>query len=460
MPQNAPQRPSPSTRPTPRWYDDAKFGIFVHWGLYSVPAWAPVAGRSDVSADGATELDGPAVTPYAEWYWNAMHIRGSPTAMHHARTYGADVPYETFREPFEASLTAFDAAEWADVFRRAGARYVVPTTKHHDGYRLWPSRVANPRFGDYHPPRDLIGELADATRAVGMRFGTYYSGGIDWTFLPQTHTRTNSIYDLVPESAAYVRYADAHWRELIERYQPAMMWNDIGYPTGSDLDRLFADYYAAVSDGIINNRFSQRRSSDEDRNAPPSDIVTPEYATFDASRPDKWEACRGIGHSFGYNQLEDERDYLSADVIVALLVDVVSKNGNLLLNTGPTGEARLHPAQVDRLLSVGAWLERNGDAIYGTRPWIKAEAQTDNGGDVRFTQREATLYATFLAGRPGPHHLGGMSVAEGATATLLADGRPVVLRPDTAGVTLVLPDDLPRSAVHSIAVTPAPTVQL
>ena len=454
-----PQNPSHSHRPTPRWYDDAKFGIFIHWGLYSVPAWAPVPGRTEASAGGATELDGPAVTPYAEWYWNALHIPGSPTAMHHARTYGADVPYEAFRDAFEAALAGFDAAEWADVFRRAGARYVVPTTKHHDGYRLWPSRVPNPRFGDYHPPRDLIGEMATATRAAGMRFGTYYSGGVDWTFLPRTHNRTNSIYDIVPESDGYTRYADAHWRELIQRYQPALMWNDIGYPGASDLDRLFADYYAAVPDGIINNRFSQRRSDPDDRTTSPSDIVTPEYATFDTPRPDKWEACRGIGHSFGYNQLEDERDYLSGDAIVALLVDVVSKNGNLLLNTGPTGAARLDAAQVDRLLAVGAWLERNGDAIHGTRPWSKAEARTDNGGDVRFTQRDGTLYATFLAGGVGAHRLDGLAVTDGATATALADGRPVDLRTDASGVTLVLPDDLPESAAHSIAITPVLTVR-
>jgi len=450
-------QPNTSGRPTPAWYADAKFGIFIHWGLYSVPGYAP-ASRTlhDVQQAGDWE-DWFRENAYAEWYWNTMRIEGSSTGRYHAEHYGRDFRYEDFRGPFEAGLAGWDPAEWLDVFRLAGAGYVVPTTKHHDGYRLWPSAVPNPRHGDYHPSRDLIGELASATKAAGLRFGTYYSGGIDWTFKPQVIRTQPDTRDATPETPEYVAYADAHWRELIERYQPALMWNDISYPAGSDLERLFADYYAAVPDGIVNDRFSQRGRDGGPRTDPPYDITTPEYTSYSEVRPAKWEATRGIGFSFGYNRTEDARSFLSSAEIVTLLVDVVSKNGNLLLNTGPMGDGRLQPEQVERLLATGEWLAANGDAIYGTRPWEIAEATTDAGGDLRFTARNGDLYATFL-GQPaaGPHRLDGLTAADGTEVRVVATGRPLEWRQEGTALTLHIPDGVPSQPAHSLRISPAP----
>ena len=163
-------------RPLPQWARDASLGIFVHWGPYSVPAWAEPTGALGAVPDD----EWFAHNAYAEWYANTIRIEGSPAAEHHAREYGG-APYEAFLDAWRAE--AYDPADWARLFRAVGADYVVPTTKHHDGVALWDA----PGSGDLTtvargPRRDLIGPLADAVRAEGLRFGVYYSGGLDWAF--------------------------------------------------------------------------------------------------------------------------------------------------------------------------------------------------------------------------------------------------------------------------------------
>jgi alpha-L-fucosidase len=159
------------THPVPDWYEDAKLGIFIHWGLASVPGWAPLSGSiHDIMTEHGE--DPLKFSPYTEWYLNSMKFPDSPTASHHAETYGADTPYDAFREPFETMLVERWTPEpWADLFAAAGARYVVQVTKHHDGYTLWPSDVPNPHKGGWNAPRDSVGELAAAVRARGIRFG-------------------------------------------------------------------------------------------------------------------------------------------------------------------------------------------------------------------------------------------------------------------------------------------------
>ena len=134
---------------------------------------------------------------------------------------------------------------------------MVFVAKHHDGFLLWPSRHPNPRIAGYQVSRDVIGELADAVRRRGMRFGLYYSGGLDWAWDDSLITDIPSMFRCIGQSPEYVEYVDAHWRELIERYRPDILWGDIGYPAAADLERLFADYYNAVPDGLINDRFAQ-----------------------------------------------------------------------------------------------------------------------------------------------------------------------------------------------------------
>ena len=192
---------------------------------------------------------------------------------------------------------AFEPRAWAKLFAQAGVRYVVLVSKHHDGWTLWPSATPNPFLPGWHATRDLVGELGVAVRAQGLRYGLYYSGGLDWTFEPGPIRDLPSLMKCIPQSAQYLAYANAHWRELIARYAPCVMWNDIGYPREADLVQLFADYYAAVPDGVVNDRFVFGRQ-------PHLDFNTPEYSAIADIYPRKWELTRGIGLAFGYNRNE------------------------------------------------------------------------------------------------------------------------------------------------------------
>ena len=241
------------THKVPQWYDDAKFGIFVHWGLYSVPAWATPSGELH-KVDWDVWFKNNA---YAEWYLNTLRIDGSPTQEHHRKTYGKDFDYMDFVPQFNKEIAKWQPDEMAGLFAEVGAQYVVLTSKHHDGFTLWPSKVNNPnrKPDQQHAARDLVGELTKAVRSKGLRMALYYSGGLDWSFTPTPVLTSKDVRGTIIHTPEYARYADAHWRELIEQYQPTILWNDIGYPKQGDLEHIFADYYNRFPDGLVNDRF-------------------------------------------------------------------------------------------------------------------------------------------------------------------------------------------------------------
>ena len=302
-------------RPVPSWFTEARFGVFIHWGPYSVPAWAEPRGELGTIPD----REWFARNPYAEWYWNSLKIPDSPTADHHRRTYG-DAPYEAFLDAWAAER--FDADELMALIGRAGARYVVPTTKHHDGVALWPAPGSGTRnTATRGPRRDLITEIATAARRRGLRFGTYYSGGLDWGFAPGPPIESRHDFHR-PVDERYAAYAYRQVVDLIDRFRPDILWNDIDWPDAGKTDSplglfdLLGRYRAAVPDGVINDRWG----------VPLSDFRTSEYQQhLDNEAAPAWEHCRGIGLSFGYNQLEGENQYLTPRQAVRLLVDVVSR---------------------------------------------------------------------------------------------------------------------------------------
>ncbi|MBC8074555.1 MAG: alpha-L-fucosidase [Chloroflexales bacterium] len=453
----------------PGWFNDAKLGIFVHWGLYSVPGWAPTTGplHDVVASAGWGGWFGR--NPYAEWYMNSLGIAGSPTAEYHRQHYGEHFAYEQFAEQFNQGLGSWNAAEWAELFQRAGARYVVLTTKHHDGFLLWPSRTPNPFRRGYHSQRDVVGELTEAVRARTMRMGLYYSGGLDWTFNDRVIADITDLFMGVPQSRAYSEYATGHLRELIERYAPATLWNDIGYPALANLPELFADYYNAVPEGAVNDRFTQGRLPDGPvdpaaimaefaKNGPPApahfDFRTPEYAVFDEIKQEKWESCRGLGFSFGYNRNETIDNMLSSTELVRSFVDIVSKNGNLLINVGPTGDGTIPAEQRERLLALGDWLGVNGEAIYGTRPWQRAEGRTSTGTPMRFTQKDDAIYAILLDTPAAPRvTIEDLSVADGASIHLLGHDAPLAWQREGDSLTITLPERLPAAPAHALRIS-------
>jgi alpha-L-fucosidase len=365
-------------RPCPDWYLRPQLGIFIHWGIFSVPAWAP-RGAS-ITELARTRYDEVfTLSPYAEWYANALRIEGSPTARHHAETYGTR-PYESFREAFEAAAEAFDADAWADLFAASGAGYVVFVTKHHDGFCLWPTAVENPHRPGWHSRRDFVGELAEAVRARGLRFGVYYSGGLDWTFKSPPIRDLGDMFACVPTTDAYKAYAEAQVRELIARYRPAVLWNDIAWPDKRQLPALFADYYAAVPEGVVNDRWlaetalfdslsdpatrkafndrikaAQAKGGDQHARRPPHcDFRTVEYDTGVGMAGQKWESTRGLGLAFGFNANERDDDYMSPAALIALYDDVIARGGNLLINVGPRADGSILSAQSTPLKALGA----------------------------------------------------------------------------------------------------------
>lgn len=458
------------SHPLSEWYAGAKLGIFIHWGLFSVPAYAPTR-QGDIQQLLKTQPQEFffANQPYAEWYWNSLRIPGSPVQRYHQEKYGAQVQYTDFAGEFNRQSAQWDPAAWADLFRRAGARYVVLVTKHHDGFLLWPSRQPNPNLPRYCAARDIAGELAQAVRQQGLRMGYYYSSALDWTFTEKPIRDFADLLTSGPLSAGYARYVEAHWHELIDRYQAEILWSDIGYPPGSNLNALFADFYNHNPQGVVNDRWTQlpgwmrnrvgrwllnaliRRSlvagGSPQSMVPHCDYLTTEYSGFENIQAKKWEACRGIGNSFGFNQAETPDDYLTPERLVALLVDIVSKNGNLLLNIGPRADGSLSEPQRLALEGLGDWLAVHGEAIYDTHPWVRAADYPPEGGRVCYTARGETLYAHLLDPHDTHLTLPGVALRSTGRASLLGSDQAIRWIQAGQGLVVNLPEQVLRAQV-------------
>jgi alpha-L-fucosidase len=428
----------------PNWYNNAKLGIFIHWGLYSVPAWAPVnVGKHHGFKD----------NPYAEWYLNTMRIKGSPTQKHQYKTYGKDFDYYSFAKTFDKKIKEWNPQEWADLFKSVHARYVVLTTKHHEGFLLWPSAFINPYLpkGERHASRDIVGELTKAVRKDSMKMGFYYSGGLDWSFKPMVIHNTRTFKLATPQTEQYANYADAQWMELINKYHPAVLWNDITYPEKGKKLKIFAHYYNTVPDGVIDNRW----------NSEVYDFTTPEYAKYDSITTKKWEATRGIDLSFGYNRNSTAKQMLSVNQLVDMFVDIVSKNGNLLLDVGPKADGTIPKLQVERLKGLGKWLDTNGEAIFGTRPWLKAQTKTTSGVPVRFTFKRPKLYAILLK-KPENDKvtIPKLVVEKGTVLNLLGSKGNLQWHNSSKGVEITLPESIDNEPAYTIVFNEQPELKM
>jgi alpha-L-fucosidase len=373
-------------RPIPAWFGAAKFGIFIHWGVYSVPAYRPLGKERYAS--------------YAEWYQVDVMNKPGPGRQFHDKNYGKDFTYRQFAPLFKAEL--FDPNFWADIFKRSGARYVVLTSKHHDGYCLWPTKSPyskNWNSVENGPGRDLVGEISNAVRAKGLKMGLYYSL-LEWEtntkgakegsyYVDQTAVETYRI----PED----KYIDAHimpqLKELVTNYKPAVIFSDGAWDHTSDYwkskEFLSWLYNNAPNkdEVVVNDRWGK------DTHEKHGDYFTSEYASnddkMDASHP--WEENQGVGGSYGYNRAENIEDYKTSKQLIHLLIDRVSRGGNLLLNVGPSADGRIPELMQERLLDIGNWLSVNGEAIYDTRAWKPASLNKDS--TVFFTEKNKSVYA-------------------------------------------------------------------
>lgn len=384
---------SVSKHEVPEWFHDAKLGIFIHWGLYSIPAYAPVGLHYPEDIRKGSIEEYLKKNPYAEWYLNTLKISGSPTREYHRKTYGENFSYDDFIPMFNKAIKKWNPDEWAETFKNAGAKYVILVTKHHDGFCLWPSKYSNPKKGKYCANRDIVGELTKAVKSKSMRMGFYYSGGLDWSVNPNPIKDGESHVRNVNSEPEYIKYANNQWYELIDKYEPLILWNDIAYPPNTNLNEIFAYFYNKFPEGVINDRWRQPQKGGTKFHY---DYKTSEYKTFKKAKKQKWELTRGLGNSFSYNQLEKEEDYLKPEELIRLLIDVVSKNGNLLINVGPMANGKIPEIQEKCLLALGKWLRVNGEAIFGTRPWKRAEGTTSEGIPIRFTKKSNNIYAILM----------------------------------------------------------------
>ncbi len=464
----------------PEWYHDAKFGIFIHWSISSIPAFAPKDKR-----DIKTKLkeiswkEYYATNPYAEWYLNSLRIKESPVYKYHVKKYGENYSYDNFADAFNKNLEKWDPQAYADLFKKVGARYVVLVTKHHDGFLLWHSDHPNPIKKNWMARRDIVGELTQAVKSKGMRMGFYYSGALDWTFTSKPIIDTSSFAVNGPADKKYAAYCDAHFRELVDKFKPSILWNDIAYPPESNPYDLFAYFYNKIPDGVVNDRWVQipkkwrpwlmlrpfrtllnwlfKKATIKKGIVPPapphSDYATPEYTTLSKISERKWECVRGIGESFGYNQMETPEDYLTSKDLVRMLVDIVSKNGNLLLNIGPMADGTIPDVQVKRVEELGEWLNVNGEAIFKTRPFDRAEGVTEDNIDIRFTRKDKNIYAILLAAPKKPETIiKSLSVPSTSTITLLGYEKNLKWEKKGDDIHVQLPGNMPESQAYTLRI--------
>ena len=364
------------SRPLPEWFGNAKFGIFIHWGPYSVPAWSPKG-------------------TYSEWYQYWLQnktlfgngkFKGDEMVKYHERVYRKDFTYYDFGPMFTADL--FDPDQWAQLFKDAGAKYIVLTSKHHDGYTLWPNKQANDRGFPWNSmevgsKKDLIGELSKSVKDAGLKMGLYYSL-YEW-YHPLWKTDKT-------------RFVDEHMlpqiKDLVESYKPDILWPDGEWELTDEqwrskefLSWLYNES-SVKNTIIINDRWGKGIRKNH------GGYFTTEYESEVPKFQKPWEECRGMGFSFGYNQNEDAWDYNSPKALVLMLVNIVSTGGNLLLDIGPDARGKIPPIMQERLLQMGGWLKTNGEAIYNTKTWKNSFQWSD--GKQNYKPKQHYLGGDFI----------------------------------------------------------------
>ena len=375
-------------REVPEWFLDAKLGFMVSWGAFSVPAWGEPIGELGTIEDWKEWFKH---NPYAEWYYNTIRIEGSPAREFHKKNFN-DCDYDDLLDMWKAEK--FQPDEWAKLFAYAGAQYIVPLSKHHDGITLWDAPGTGTRNTVHRgPKRDLIGDIATAVRKAGIRFAVYYSGGLDWEVtktLPAISDNNQGVEGMQrPVDAAYSMYAYKHVIDLIDRYKPDVLWNDIQWPDFSkregeySLAALFDYYYKEVPHGVVNDRWGKDTHFDYE---------TSEYQFHtESENASAWENCRGIVLSFGYNQVESEQHSLNTESALRHFLDIVSRGGNFLLNVGPTASGEIPEIQKKVLMGLGDWMAINSGAVYATRA-IKEIPATDTPW-VRWAKKGNSVFA-------------------------------------------------------------------
>jgi alpha-L-fucosidase len=434
----------------PDWYRDAKLGIFIHWGVYAVPAYGN------------------------EWYPRRMYLneederRGVNVFQHHLETWGPQKTfgYKDFIPMFKAEN--YDPAAWAALFEEAGARYVVPVGEHHDGFPMYANSFTKWDASEMGPKRDLIADLEKAVRAKGMKFGISSHRAFNYGYYPRDESydtvdepnfglygksrpdllfTSGQNFDWFPQSKEFQDEWLVRTAEMVEKYRADLIWFDFGIgprqkvtdssqnPYADHLKRFMAYYYnrskAWGNTGVVNYKLDAMPEN--------AAVLDLERARLSGMRDLFWQTDTSVSFtSWGY--VTNHR-YKDVGLILTEFVDIVSKNGCLLLNIGPRADGTIPDEEAAMLREIGAWLKVNGEAIYASRPWkIYGEGPTETveghlseqrnarmgAHDIRYTTQGDVLYATAL----------GLAEKEWRIRTLGTDSEPLEGR-RIAGVTLL-----------------------
>jgi alpha-L-fucosidase len=442
----------------PEWFRDAKFGIFIHWGVYSVAGFG------------------------SEWYSRNMYQQGMPDFAHHVATYGpqAKSGYKDLIPKFTAEH--FDPNAWAKLFHDAGARYVIPVAEHHDGFPMYESNLTDWCAGKMGPKRDVLGELAKSVRAEGMHLGaSSHRAEHDWFFDGGRHfasdvnnpqyaafygpaqlrqldgENSDSLsHDFTYVSPAFMDDWLARTAEIVERYHPDLIYFDwwVGQPDfRTHLARFATYYYNQAAEQHQPVALFYKLSAMADGSA----TLDVERGALAGIRSQPWQTDTSLSNaSWGYVEGDT---YKTPEVVVHQLVDVVSKNGNLLMNVGPKPDGTIPEGAAKTLLAVGAWLKVNGESIYDTRPWrlygegptqIEAgqfhdsETKPYTAEDFRFTTKGDALYAIELAWPKDDeaviHSLAsGVGTRAVASVELLGTSQPLTFQQQPDGLHIHVP---------------------
>ncbi len=440
----------------PNWFRDAKFGIFIHWGPMSVPA-------------------------FDDWYARNMYLQDHKVFQHHLETYGpqAKFGFKDFLPRFKAEK--FDPGQYAKLFEQAGAKFVVPVAEHHDGFPLYDCSFTDWNAVKMGPRRDLVADLAQAVRRQGLHFGASSHRAENWWFYGGGRQFDSDVHDprfaglygpakdrqqseqqITPPDAAFLNDWLARTCELVDNYQPEQVWFDwwIEQPAFAPYLKKFAAFYynraAQWKRGVV---IAYKKEAFPERAA----VLDLERGQLASLRPLVWQTDTSVSKNSWFH-LRDP-DYRTVDSLVDDLVDIVSKNGVLLLNIGPKADGSIPQPEQQRLLEVGRWLSVNGEAIYGSRPWAvfgegptqvfegqftDTKRQPFTSEDIRFTSKGATLYAVALAW-PASGKLTIKSLAEGAShapgevtgVELLGSKAKLAWARNSQGLTIEMPTQKP-----------------
>jgi alpha-L-fucosidase len=429
----------------PDWFQDAKFGMFIDWGLWSVAGWAPKKEKGAM---------------YPDWYELRLHT-DSAFIKYHEKNWGKDFKRDDFIPLFTAN--EYNPEKLAKVAVDAGMKYVVPFSKHHSGFCLWPSSYTQRDAGDMGPKRDLIKPMVESCKKQRLKFGFYFSVE-EWEYplidaegkiktrlwetkdMPSMSELEKRASGKIPVRNFAKDYIVPQAIEFIDQYDPDLLWYDGEWTTEASALRTYdiSSYYYNQAEGrkevAVNDRYGLKDG--ERLRFVRGDFFTSEFHSLtdeNKKSTHAWEECRGISQSFGYNWQDTEANVISSKAFIDMFVDIVAKGGNLLLIVNLDGQGALPELQEKRLADIGKWLKVNGEGIYSTRPFSR---QIE--GAVAFTRSKDNQYIyAIMKEWPGKElHLKGINAEKGSKVEMLGFDKPLEWIKVNDGVTVKLPAKL------------------